>query len=90
MNEKFIEKKIKRFFKNKPQFKRVYSVEECDGYVFFAKDGMLVVAMDDKCNFNLEQDINNEYYYFFIKNKNPHDGQRSSHSFIKRRMKNKT
>ena len=89
MDTKFIEKKIKRFFKQKPQFKRVYTLEESDACVFISKNETIISTLNDNSNL-VPFDNDDNFFYFFIKNKNIHDGKRSSYSIIKRRSKIKS
>ena len=65
MDPKFIEKKIKRFLKQKPQFKRVYTLEESDACVFISKNETIVSTLEDDTNLDSFNDDDNFFYFFY-------------------------
>ena len=80
--DRLIKNQMKKFFKQNKQFKIVDERKDCDSILYFYRKQPISTsfAIDDK-----SKDIrfDKRYTYFFLKNKNHHDGRRSSRAFKK-------
>ena len=87
--DRLINKKIKIFFKQNKQFKIVDERKDCDSILYFYRKQPISTsfAIDDK---SIDIPFNKRYTYFFLKNKNYHDGRRSSRAFKKDKVSNET
>ena len=79
---------MKRFFKRNKQFKIVKERKDCDSILYFLRQYPITTSfVIDNKSFDLPFD--ERYTYFFIKNKNPHDGKRCSRGFCKNEVDDK-
>ena len=86
--DRLINKKIKIFFKQNKQFKIVDERKDCDSILYFYRKQPITTsfAIDDKSK---DISFDKRYTYFFLKNKNHHDGRRSSRAFKKDKIDEK-
>ena len=78
--DKLIDKYVKRFLKENKEFKIVNERKDCDAILYFYRKQPIKIlfAIDIKKG---ELPFNEKYTYFFIKNKNNHDGKQITMSF---------
>ena len=78
--DKLIDKQVKRFLKQSKEFKIVNERKDCDAILYFYRKQPIKTsfAVDFK---QKELPFNEKYTYFFIKNKNKHDGRQNTMSF---------
>ena len=78
--DRIIDKKKRKFLRENKQFKVVSDREDCDSILYFHRvlPVYLSYCIDDK-----RQDVlfDENYTFFFLKNKNPHDGRLNSRAF---------
>ena len=86
--DRLIKSQMKKFFKHNKQFKIVNERKDCDSILYFYRQQPITTsfAVDDK---SLRLPFDERYTYFFLKNKNPHDGSRSSRAFRKSQIDEK-
>ena len=86
--DRLIKNHMKKFFRHNKQFKIVDERKDCDSILYFYRKHPITTsfAVDDK-----SEDIpfDKRYTYFFLKNKNHHDGRRSSRAFRKNKVDEK-
>ena len=87
--DRLINNQMKKFFKQNKQFKIVDERKDCDSILYFYRKQPITTsfAIDDKSK---DIPFNKRYTYFFLKNKNHHDGRRSSRAFEKDKVNNET
>ena len=73
---------MKKNFRRNKQFKIVKERKDCDSILYFYHQIPIVTSfiIDNK---SVDLPFDERFTYFFVKNKNPHDGKRCSRSFIK-------
>ena len=80
--DRLIKNQMKKFFRHNKQFKIVDERKDCDSILYFYRKHPITTSfvVDDK-----SEDIpfDKRYTYFFLKNKNHHDGRQSSRAFLK-------
>ena len=78
--DRLIKNQMKKFFRHNKQFKIVNERKDCDSILYFYRKQPIKAsfAVDDKSK---DIPFGETYIYFFLKNKNHHDGRRSSKAF---------
>ena len=86
--DRLIKSQMKKFFKHNKQFKIVDERKDCDSILYFYRKQPISTsfAIDDKSK---DIQFDKRYTYFFLKNKNHHDGRRSSRAFKKIKVNEK-
>ena len=79
--DRLIKAQMKKFFKRDKQFKIVNERKNCDSILYFNREPPIKTsfAIDDDKSKDIP--FGEAYTYFFLKNKNHHDGKRSSKAF---------
>ena len=78
--DRLIKIQMKKFFRCNKQFKIVNERKDCDSILYFNRKLPIKTsfAIDEKSKII---PFDERYTYFFLKNKNNHDGRRSSRAF---------
>ena len=86
--DRLIKNQMKKFFRHNKQFKIVDERKICDSILYFYRKKPITTsfAIDDK---STDISFDKIYTYFFLKNKNHHDGRRSSRAFKKDKIDEK-
>ena len=90
--DRMIENSKKRFFKRYKQFKQVERREDCDAILLFYKDDASkydLILNGKEEPFIADQDALDRIKMYYIKNKNKHDSNLHTYSYIKNRRPNK-
>ena len=86
--DRLIKNQMKKFFRHNKQFKIVNERKDCDSILYFLRQDVVTTsfAVDNK---SMDLPFDERYTYFFLKNKNPHDGRRNSRAFRKSQVDEK-
>ena len=86
--DRLIKNQMKKFFKQNKQFKIVNERKDCDSILYFYRKIPIILSftVDDKSKYI---PFDERYTTIFLKNKNPHDGRRSSRAFKKDKVDEK-
>ena len=86
--DRLINNQMKKFFRPNKQFKIVDERKDCDSILYFYRKQPITTsfAIDNKSKDIL---FDKRYTYFFLKNKNHHDGRRSSRAFKRDKIDDK-
>ena len=86
--DRLIKNQMKKFFKYNKQFKIVDERKDCDSILYFYRKQPITTSFTID---NKSKDIpfDKRYTYFFLKNKNHHDGRLSSKAFVKDKVEKK-
>ena len=86
--DQLIKNQMKKFFRHNKQFKIVDERKDCDSILYFYRKQPIITsfAVDDK---SMDIPFDKRYTYFFLKNKNHHDGRRSSRAFMEDKIDEK-
>ena len=86
--DRLINSQMKKFVKHYKQFVIVNERKDCDSIIYFYRQKPIGAGftIDDK---SLDLPCDESYTYFFLKNKNPHDGKLCSRGFTKNEVNDK-
>ena len=86
--DRLIKCKIKFFFKNKRQFKRVYRRDDCDAVLIFYRDNLsyfnFVLNGEEEPFVMNDPNAADKIVVIYVKNKNTHDSKQHTYSSIKK------